>query len=462
MENNADFCQTGPLDLKIESPEPIQITKDKLLMSIRNKIFARLDSLDSINSPPSMIKDIMSLLNQDDSTAARLSAVILKDPGLTAKILKVANSSFYGYKGQVKNINQAVMILGQTMVKYLVLSISICNHVAAKDSGKEQEYVRLWQHFLETASIARNIAMNINYGLEEEAYVAGLLHDFGRLLLLKHFGAEVFQTQRLVREGSSIIEAERKIFDTDHQEIGEFICKRWNLPESLAEILGNHHPERRDMIPNLPLLARIVILADNLSSSGMEMPENLSGAALRVDIIAGCTEALGLDLANIKKYYTVVSRDVLGSAEGLDLDLGDAVEYLSKINTEVFQLYIDLANIFRERQELSGKMLTEERLEGTLESLHIALATLSHYINNASMNISGQCEVLQILYDKGDTRQVYEKIPSMTKSIKSSIKKISLILEELSKISSLESINYFKDSRAIDIEQSLKERLEVQ
>ena len=430
-------------------------------MSIKNKIYARLDSLDAINSPPSIIKDILALLNQDESSAAKLAKVILKDPGLTVKILKVANSSFYGYRGQVKNINQAVMILGQTMVKYLVLSISIYNHVITKDPGKEQEYVKLWQHFLETASIAKNIALNINYGLEEEAYVAGLLHDFGRLFLLKHFGSESFQVQRLIREGKTLVSAEMEIMDTDHQEIGEFICKRWNLPESLTEILGHHHPVCNDNIPSLPLLTRIVILADNLSSSGGELPENLEGAAYRVDLIGSCTEALGLDLSNIKKFYTVVSKEVLSSAEGMDINLGDAVEYLSRINTEIFQLYVDLANIFRERQELSGKMLTEERLEGTLESLHIALATLSHYINNASMNISGQCEVLQILYDKGDVKQVYEKIPSMSKSVKSSIKRISLILEELSKISNMENINYFKDSRAIDIENSLKERLEV-
>ncbi|MEE9554658.1 MAG: HDOD domain-containing protein, partial [candidate division Zixibacteria bacterium] len=258
------------------------------------------------------------------------------------------------------------------------------------------------------------------------------------------------------------LSAEQEVLGTDHQEIGGYIAKRWNLPDSLTEALGNHHPKDPKTIQNLPLLLKIVVLADNLSSSGEELPENLEGAAHRVDLIGRCTEAMGLELANIKKFYAVVSKEVLSNAEGMEINLGDAVEYLSRINTEIFQLYIDLANIFRERQELSGRLLTEERLEGTLESLHIALATLSHYINNASMNISGQCEVLQILYDKGDSMKVFEKIPEMTKSIKSSIKKISAVLEELSSISSLEKINYFKDSRAIDIEESLKERLEAQ
>ena len=428
-------------------------------MSIRNKIFTRLDSLEIINSPPSVLREILVLMDQEDSSASKLSKIILKDPSLTAKVLKVANSSFYGYRGEVKNINQAIMILGQNMVKYLILSISIYNQVVSKDPGKEKEYVNLWQHFLEVACIAKNIALGTNCGMEEETYVAGLLHDFGRLFLLRYFGGEIFQVNRLLREGRFLVEAEKSVLDVDHQEIGEFIARRWNLPKSFAETMGNHHPKTKEEIDNMPFLSKAVILADNLSPTGGEMPENLEAAGVRVFLIDGCASALGVEMTSLKKFYTSVSCEVLGSAAGMDIDLGDAVQFLSRINSEIFQLYIDLVNVFRERQELSGRLLTEERLEGTLESLHIALATLSHYINNASMNISGQCEVIRILYDKGDLKKVYDKIPDMTGSIKSSIKKISMVLEELSTISNMKNINYFKDSRAIDIEKSLKERL---
>lgn len=430
-------------------------------MSLRNKIFSRLESLDVINSPPYVLQEIMELLDQEDSSSAKLSNVILKDPGLTARVLKVANSSFYGYRGQVKNINQAIIILGQNVVKNLVLSISIYNQVAGKDPGKEKEYNRLWQHFLETASIAKNIGHSCMSGMQEESHVAGLLHDFGRLFFLRYFAHEFNHINKLIREGQFIIEAERAILGTDHQEVGEFICRKWNLPRSLTETIGYHHPVSKTEIKDLPFLTKAVILADSLSPAGDEAPQNLDAASARVEMIDGCTDALGIDLASIKKFYESVSLEVLGNAEGMDIDIGDALQYLSKINMEIFQLYVDLVNIFRERQELSGRMLTEERLEGTLESLHIGLATLSHYINNASMNISGQCEIMQILYDKADKTKVYEKIPDMSNSIKTSIKKISLVLDELSKISSMENINYFKDSRAIDIEKSLKERLET-
>jgi signal transduction histidine kinase len=145
----------------------------------------------------------------------------------------------------------------------------------------------------------------------------------------------------------------------------------------------------------------------------------------------------------------------------MNLDMGDAVQYLSRVNGELFDLYIELANTFKQRQELSSKLLKEERLEGTMESLHIALATLSHYINNSTQSISGQAEVLKLLYDKGDKEQAFSRIPILSDAVKNSIKKIAIVLEELSSLTKMENINYFKNSRAIDIEKSLKERLEV-
>ena len=429
-------------------------------MSLRNKIFARLDSIDVISTPPAIISDVLSLLNQEDSSSVKLSQIILKDPNLTARVLKIANSTFYGYRGQVNNVNQAVMILGQNMVKCLVLSISIYDQVISKDPGKDKEFNKLWQHFLETATAAKNVALNIKYEMLEEAYVAGLLHDFGRLFLLRYFGRETFQANRLLADGMFLIDAERKLFGTDHQEIGGFIASRWNLPMSLVQAIGNHHPPDGVALKELPVLSRIVVISDNLSPTGNELPENLDGAGFRIEMIDACCNSLGLDMDKIKKVYSAIPREVLGNAEGMGLNLGEAFEYLSQVNARLFNLYVELASIFRERQELSGRLLNEERLEGTLESLHIALATLSHYINNATMNISGQCEILQLLHRKGDKNEVFEKIPSLNESIRLSTKRISMILRELSNIASMEKISYFKNSRAIDIEKSLKEQLE--
>jgi signal transduction histidine kinase len=257
-----------------------------------------------------------------------------------------------------------------------------------------------------------------------------------------------------------ILEAEHKVFEADHQEIGSFIATKWNMPDKLNKAIGNHHPLGEAAVSGMPLLSRITILADLLSPSNFEYPEDLETVGHKMEILQGCCNSLGLGMEDIKKVYSVLPKQVLHQAEGLNLEMGDAVEYLSRMNTELFDLYVELANMFKERQELSRRLLAEERLEGTLESLHIALATLSHYINNSTMNISGQCEVLKLLHGRGDRDGIFTRIPAMTDSIKNSIKRISVVLEELANITSMEKINYFKHSKAIDIEQSLKERLE--
>jgi signal transduction histidine kinase len=144
---------------------------------------------------------------------------------------------------------------------------------------------------------------------------------------------------------------------------------------------------------------------------------------------------------------------VLGIAEGIGLNLGQTFEYLSHINSRHFDLYVDLTGIFRERQELSRRLLNEDRFKGMLESL-------AHYINNTIMNISGQCEILQLLHQNGDKDEIFEKIPSLNETIRLSANRISTVLRELSSITGMEKIGSLMYPGALDIERSLKEKLE--
>ena len=429
-------------------------------MNVRKKIFNKLDSLEVIVSPPSIIAEVLTLIDQESSSAAKLSTIILKDPNLTARILRIANSSYYGYRQEVTSVNQAIMIIGQNIIKCLLLSISIYNGIASKDASDSKDLERLWQHLLETAVAAKNAAQSVNYSIVDEAYVAGLLHDFGKIFLLQYFPEECKEICRLSLNEEFYIEAEREILKTDHQEIGKYIAEHWNLPHSLSDIIGNHHPYGEKDINGLSLLAKLVLFADTLSPANFEFPDNLAGASHRITILDTASNKIGLSMDDIKNIYCNLPKEVLRNAEGFDLDLGDAFEYLSQANRKLFDLYLELAGAFREREELSVKLLQEERIGGIHDSLNIALATLSHYINNATMNISGQCEVLQMLYDGKDIDKAYNKIPPMIDSVRSSIRKISIILEELSNLSSIENINYMKNSRAINIEVDLKKRLD--
>jgi putative nucleotidyltransferase with HDIG domain len=430
-------------------------------MNAKQKIFSKLESLDAIISPPTIIAEILSLNDQESSSAAGLSRIILKDADLTARVLRIANSPFYGCRQEVTSVNQAIMIIGRNAVKCLLLSIGLYNKVASEQMDQSKDFEKLWQHLLETAVAAKNAAGSINYSVVDEAYIAGLLHDFGRSFLLRYFPGECDEIYRLSMKDKFLIDAEREVLDSDHQEIGRYIAERWNLPESLAEVIGNHHPVDEAEISKMPALSKIVVFADCLSPANYEYPENLDGAGRRITMLDASGKNIGISVDDIKTIYGNLPQEVLINAEGFDLNLGDVVEYLSRANKRLFDLYLDLAGAFRESRELPGKLLEEERLGGIQDSLNIALATLSHYINNATMNISGQCEVLQLLYQGGDKEKVYNKIPPTVEQIKASVRKISLILEELSRLSGLENVNHLGNPKAIDIEAELKSRLEA-
>ena len=429
-------------------------------MSIKNKIFSRLNSLDIFVSAPPILSDLLSMLEKDDSSAKRLSEIILKDADMTARILRVANRPFHGSRQKVATIDKAVMILGQNAVKCLLISTSVYNQVTPNGKSGNEDFIRLWQHFLETAAAAQTVAQNVRYATPEEAFMAGFLHDIGLFFLQRCFPDESARVKKLIAEGRSILQAERDVYECDHQEVGLLVATNWKLPDRIAQLIRNHHFRVESEIETLEALSRIVVLADNLSPSNPESSEKMQMAGLKMRIIEACCDSIGMGMDDIKTVYSVLPKQILYHAESMNFDMGDAVQYLSGVNAELFDLYIDLANTFKERQELSKVILKEERIEATLESLHIALATLSHYINNSTMSISGQAEVMRLLYDSNDKEEVFARIPAMTDAVKTSIRKISVVLEELSNITSLEKINYFKNSKAIDIEKSLKERLD--
>jgi putative nucleotidyltransferase with HDIG domain len=408
-------------------------------MNNRKKVFDKLDSLNALKSPPSSLTEVLALID---------------------RILRVANSSFYGHRQEITSIEQAIMIIGPDNVKFLLLSIAVYTGLTSKKSGNFKNPGRLWQHLLETAVVAKNAARIVNYSAADEAYVAGLLHDFGKVFLLRYFPGEYDEICRLSIEEKFLIDAEREILDTDHQEIGRHIGEQWSLPKSLSEIIGNHHPVDEIESSARSQLARLVIFADNLSPANFEYPDSQEGTRRRITVLDTISAKIGLSMDDIKNICCNLPGEVVKSAEGFDLNPGYAFEYLSRANRKLFNLYLELAGAFREKQRLSGELSQQERMGSVRESLNITLATLSHYINNATMNISGQCEVMQMLYERNDREKFFQKMPATLESVKSSIRKISITLEELSNLSRLENINYLKNSKAIDIEAELKNRLD--
>lgn len=425
----------------------------------KDQIIAKLDSVKDLSSPPIILREILDLINNQEVSNNDLAKVVLKDLSLTAQLIRIANSSFYGVSRQITSVNHAIMVIGLKAVKYYILSSAVLNQVSSKKDKSNLNQRQLWTHFLEVAIASRKIAEHVNYELPEEAYVAGLLHDMGLIILENLFPDEYKQVVKLAKDGSELIDAERAVFGLDHQEVAAYVTKKWNMPDVLRETFSMHHIRDEKEIDKLSGLCKIVALADSMSQVPIEDLNNIYSAEKRLISLTALSEALHIDSQVLINIHMRLAGEIVSSAAVMELDMGDAIEILTQSTTKLFNIYLELASLFKDRQELSKKLLVEERTEGTIESLRISLATLSHYLNNATMNIQGKCDIMQMFYDKKDFKTLLNSLPNTIISLRKSVQKITLMLEELSNISSLDNLQFFNNSKAIDIENNLKAKL---
>ncbi len=199
-----------------------------------------LQKSDLMPSLPDLVMKILNLLNDGGAELSEFEKLLRKDTTLVARMLRVVNSPFYGMARQITSIKEAVLVLGFRSLRGLVLAASTAPYLEQDFACYGFEGKGLWAHSLAVASGARTLAKYLGKGPEtrEETFVAGLLHDIGKILLspyLSRLGKDVFG------QGISLIEAEKALLGIDHQEAGEKLATKWNLTPIVKEVVATHH-----------------------------------------------------------------------------------------------------------------------------------------------------------------------------------------------------------------------------
>jgi len=214
--------------------------------------------IDSLPSLPSLYAELVQETLSPYASAARLGGIISRDVGMTAKILQLVNSSFFGIRRQVNSPAEAVQWLGVETIKTLVLTCEVfksfnCNKVPGFSLPS------LWEHSLATGRAARLIAAqeNLEKSAVEQSFMAGMLHDVGKLLLAANFAPRYEEVLALCRTKKlTPWEAEREIFGISHAEVGGYLLGLWGLPDNLVEAVAYHHqPDRSETRGFTPLTA---------------------------------------------------------------------------------------------------------------------------------------------------------------------------------------------------------------
>jgi HD-like signal output (HDOD) protein len=247
-----------------------------------------------------------------------ISRIVERDPSLTANILKVANSPYYGMGQKVASLKLALTILGLTEIINIVTGISIVRLFPTGRKKGSFDRVKFWQHSFGCATASRMLANDLKFETEGVEFVAGLIHDVGKLILDQYFHPKLREIIKLrEKEGIGEIEAEERILGVGHATLGSWLAQNWNLPSTLIEAIAHHHrpldvlalaPPSRE-----PALSAIVHLADILAREPdlnfSESPEpsepfadNLAWKIILAERPELGKESLSLYIAKYEKY----------------------------------------------------------------------------------------------------------------------------------------------------------------
>jgi len=204
----------------------------------RQEIRRRLREIQSLPTLPPIAAKLNKMVEDEDITANQLGNVIERDQVLTSKLLKMVNSSFYGFPQRISTVANAIVLLGINVIKTLIVTSSIFEMMQSSDVG-------LWEHSLGCATIASLIAKKKGLKNPEEVSTAALLHDLGKVVVRAELPSEYDALLAMVEQkGISMREAEEELLGVSHSEIGGWLVHQWNLPDRLVlPITWHHRPE---------------------------------------------------------------------------------------------------------------------------------------------------------------------------------------------------------------------------
>jgi HD-like signal output (HDOD) protein len=275
-------------------------------------VLGRLADVRGLPALPMVVQTLSRRIGDHTASAVEIARLLAHDQGLTARVLRLANSAFYAPKEAVRTPEQAVVLLGFGTVRAIILKASI---FSAYDMERARPF---WLHALGAACAARTIARRTGIGGAEDAFVMGLLHDLGKLAMAE-FLPELYRPVRAAveRDGGLIRDAELRLLGCDHAAVGRYLCEHWSLPPAYRDAIAGHHDLSLASDAHRPLaacvhLADIIARGLMIGSGGDHAmplidPQALTLLNLREEHFAGLFAATEEDLGRAEVFFTIIN-----------------------------------------------------------------------------------------------------------------------------------------------------------
>jgi len=203
---------------------------------------AELESNEVFLTPPIVLQNILAVTEDPNAGAKDVQSAVEQDLSCSARLLRLANSAYYGFSRQVKSVKEAVVIIGLEAVKSVAMSLGVAENFTQGSEWQCEFLKKLWVHSMATATGAEMLARGTGEIKPPAAYCAGLMHDFGKVILCHHDGEKYQRIVELAEEHKlHIAGVEQSLLGVNHSVVGNWIGESWDLPLFIQEVLVDHH-----------------------------------------------------------------------------------------------------------------------------------------------------------------------------------------------------------------------------
>lgn len=406
-------------------------------MNSKDRAYSLIKKSGNLPTLPAILLKLLAACDNDETPMSEIAAIISKDPVLSFKVLQLVNSAYYGFRYSFQGIDQAVVYLGANTIKNIAVTMSVHQVFERKRFKKIKQFNTsiFWYHSLMCATLAKRIARKTGYGNLDEAYLTGLLHDMGSLVLLATFPEEHQQILENTEGHNSTLWAETQLLGINHCEAGSLLVENWQMGSMMADAIRYHHEPLEQIKGAFPLV-KIVYAAASLlnknSDSGIEYES--------------IVELLGeLPLSDLEEITAGATEEVEQIAASMEIEIikpSQANE--AKTNEQSEKISTETSRIIKSPDDISDEEVLQEALTSRIKNVSL----LTGFLENLAMagDIEGimmACEqamsllfnIDKVIFFLKDTENILlEGRTSQQNSLRQSSQGLNLTMEENSSL----------------------------
>ena len=414
------------------------------------------DSRDLYSLPQTLV-EVLRVVKDENSSAGDMANVLKKDPPLTAKLLRIVNSPYYGVGRQIGSVSQAVVTLGIRQVTALALSTSV---YAMTDNWQSvMNRTRFWRHALEVAIASRTIAEKAGYKRIEEIFVAGLLHDLGLLIMENSFPDEFRTVWKQMHKHESLIELEEATWGTNHARVGQFLLEQWRLPDDICQAVGHHHTTFTPGATDSDMLPGQIVNLANLISQFPIAEHQITPTTHGVENRTIISENLKINNDMLMMIEKHLFSQTINESRYLDIDVGSTEEILVEANRLLFGQYAAVETLLNENRRMQQQVAGDKVRRGFLESFKSTTGTLSQYMTQTSSSVLRRANEVMAGIESGAIGDPKGLVAQSIRDIIGSVEGMLAITKEVEALSRMESALYYDQHSVAAVEERIRREL---